>query len=104
MNITVQATPVHHRSASVFLNRRRIFKSERVEVEGSTITVLRNRSVARIWEIVEVVKDGMAWDVRLPDGRMGRVVVQTGCGCAGMRRYTPDESYSGALSESGEHD
>lgn len=97
MSTTTQEIPVRLHDASVFVNGKRIFKSLYVEIVDSTIRVKRHDIEIRTFDIVEVVKNGMAFDV-MQEGELVRVVVQSGCGCSGMRRYKPDEGYSGALS------
>ena len=48
------------------------------------------------YPIVEVVKDGMAFDVTV-DGDVVRLVTQLGCGCGGQKPYEADPGYSGRL-------
>lgn len=95
---TIEVPTVGFHNASVFLDGRRIYQSVHVDVGGSTVTAHRpNGDMARSWEIVEIAKEGMAWDALDESGTRVRVVVQTGCGCSGMLHYDPDPGYSGTL-------
>lgn len=89
-------------NAAAFLGGRRM-KGLVVEYDNATVT-LKNRvsgDTIKSYSVVEVAKAGMAWDVvddtsQEPGARL-RLVVQQGCGCGGMKPYTVDSSYSGAL-------
>lgn len=83
-------------NAAVFVNGRRKFKGVDVE-ETAEDVIVRDRTggseIAR-WSVVDVGKAGMAWDVE-DGGTLVRLVVQTGCGCSGMKPYLNDDGYSG---------
>lgn len=89
-------------NAAAFLGGKRM-KGLVVEYDEATVT-LKNRVTGdpiKSYSVVEVAKSGMAWDVvddssQEPDARL-RLVVQQGCGCGGMRPYTVDPTYSGAI-------
>lgn len=92
-------------NAAVFMGRNRRYKGANVTVfdansDGPGEVVLTNRishdELAR-YSVVEVAKAGMAWDVIDHDGELRRLTAQQGCGCSGMKSYTVDEGYSGAL-------
>lgn len=86
-------------NAAVFFGRTRRYKGANVTADDNEV-VLVNRvtgeEMAR-YPILEVAKAGMAWDVTDHDGERRRLTAQQGCGCSGMRSYTPDEGYSGAI-------
>lgn len=89
-------------NAAAFIGGRRM-KGLTVEYDEATVT-LKNRvsgDIVKSYSVVEVAKAGEAWDVsdetsQEPGGRV-RLVVQTGCGCSGMRPYKTDPEYSGAI-------
>ena len=88
-------------NVAVFLQNQRTFKGVNAEVVDGEV-ILRNRvNNAEInrYSIVEVAKEGMAWDINDPTaqepGQRLRLVVQQGCGCSGMLPYWNDESYTG---------
>jgi hypothetical protein len=86
--------------ASVFLNGKRLYPNVNVEIDEGVVRV-KSTNGAEIAEfsIIEVVKDGMAFDVESGLGDESaplRLVAQTGCGCSGQNPYTPDPTYSGA--------
>ena len=88
-------------NAAVFLQNQRRFKGVNVEVTDDEV-IVRNRvngaEVVR-YSVVEVAKDGMAWDIEdglaQEPGQRLRLVVQQGCGCSGMKPYKNDDSYTG---------
>lgn len=84
----------------VFVNREWRYRKVTLEISPELIRVINNGREVQTYEIVEVVKDGMAWDVVHRDGRQ-RFVAQEKCGCSGMKRYVPDDGYSGALTVTG---
>jgi hypothetical protein len=86
-------------NGAVFVSGTRRFKGVNIDVNADTIYVLNRINGEELvhYTIVEVVKDGMAWDVLDTDGQLHRLVAQTGCGCSGMSAYTADPTYSGAL-------
>jgi len=94
---TIELAPLGFHSASVFLDGKRLFQSVPVHIEGTAVTARRSGGDTRVWEVVEVAKENMAWDVKDESGNLHRLVVQTGCGCSGMKQYNPDPGYSGAL-------
>lgn len=80
----------------VWIGGKRRFSKVVVVVSDATLTIFNQGREVIAYEIVEVVKDGMAYDVARGEERE-RFVAQAGCGCGGMSRYTPDDGYSGAL-------
>ena len=78
-------------NSAVFVRGDRKFKNVNVDVTDTEI-IVKNRmngvEMAR-YSVVDVVKQDMAWD--LADG--GRIVVQQGCGCSGMRPWDVDQAY-----------
>lgn len=89
-------------NAAFFQNGARRFKGVNVKATADKVQVLNmqtDKTMAE-FDIIEVAKDGMAWDVTSesePNRGLFRVVAQLGCGCSGMKSYHPDETYSGAL-------
>lgn len=82
---------------TVWLDRRTVATHATVDVDGDTVTVSSPSGMTWTYEIVEQVRELMAWDVDR-DGRRVRLVAQDDCGCGGgPKRYRPDETYSGAL-------
>ena len=89
-------------NAAFFQNGARRFKGVNVKATADKVQVLNMQTGKAMaeFDIIEVAKDGMAWDVRSddePHRERFRVVAQLGCGCSGMKQYQPDESYSGEL-------
>ncbi len=87
-------------NAAVFIGSQRRFKGVNVEFDESTVVIkdrVKGAELAR-YSVVEVAKEGMAWDVaeegQEPGGRL-RLVAQQGCGCSGMKPYKNDASYTG---------
>jgi len=94
-NLADETTTITTNGAVFFQHGKRT--RAHVTVNGSLLRVSMNDGAILFdYEIVEVVKEGMAWDV-LDSGIRARLVVQDGCGCGGMRAYSADPSYSGAL-------
>lgn len=87
-------------NAAVFIGSQRRFKGVNVEFDAESVVILdrvKGAELAR-YSVVEVAKEGMAWDVeeggQEPGGRL-RLVAQQGCGCSGMKPYKNDPSYTG---------
>lgn len=94
-NLTDETTTITTNGAVFFQRHKRTRAT--VTVTGPLLRVsLNNGAIVFDYEIVEVAKAGMAWDV-LDSGERARLVVQDGCGCGGMRSYNNDPEYSGAL-------
>ena len=83
-------------NAAVFVNGRRKFKGVNAqEISGDVVITNRaNGSEIARWSVVDTGKAGMAWDVQ-EEGALARLVVQTGCGCSGMKPYKNDDGYTG---------
>src|SRR5688500_8225498 len=90
------------KKAAAFLAGRRM-KGIDAEYDDESVTLKNSVSgdVIKRYSVVEVAKQGEAWDVvdetSQEAGARLRLVVQTGCGCGGMRGYKTDPDYSGAL-------
>ena len=87
-------------NAAVFISGNRRFRGVNVEVvDGEVIVMNRvSGSIMNRYPVVEVAKEGMAWDVTDDATNLtARLVAQQGCGCSGMKKYTVDEGYSGAI-------
>lgn len=85
-------------NAAIFLGRTRIYRGVNVEFTPDEV-VLFNRignELIERYSVVEVAKEGMAWDVTI-GGETKRLVAQQGCGCSGMKRYENDEAYTGPI-------
>ncbi len=85
-------------NAAVFISGNRRFRGVNVEVLDGEV-ILKNRvngAIMNRYPVVEVAKEGMAWDIT-DDATNGlaRLVAQQGCGCSGMKPYTNDDTYTG---------
>jgi len=87
-------------NAAVFISGLRRFRGVNVEViDGEVLVMNRSKPVVMSrYPVVEVAKEGMAWDI-IDDatGEPARLVAQQGCGCSGMKRYENDSDYSGTF-------
>ena len=85
-------------NAAVFISGQRRFRGVNVEQIDGEIQVL-NRvtgSIMARYPVVEVAKEGMAWDITDDaTDALARLVAQQGCGCSGMKRYENDPTYTG---------
>jgi hypothetical protein len=94
------------KNAAAFLGGRRM-KGVDAEYDATSVTLKNHKTGDTIkrYEVVEAASLSEpwmgAWDVvdetSQEAGARVRLVVQEGCGCSGMRPYTNDPSYSGAL-------
>lgn len=88
------------KKAAVFVQGARRYRDVQVDVTETQVLVKNTVSGALItsFDIDEVVKAGMAWDVTSADNpNPFRLVAQEGCGCSGQKPYQPDSSYSGKI-------
>jgi hypothetical protein len=93
-------------NAAAFLGGRRM-KGVDAEYDDQYVTLKNHKTGDTIkrYEVVEAASLSQpwmgAWDVvdetSQEAGARVRLVVQEGCGCSGMRQYTNDPTYSGAL-------
>jgi len=85
-------------NAAVFISGNRRFRGANVDVvDGEVLVINRvNGVVMNRYPVVEVAKEGMAWDVIDDVTReLARLVAQQGCGCSGMKPYSNDPTYTG---------
>jgi len=72
-------------NAAVFISGNRRFRGVNVEIVDGEVVVLNRVSgvVMNRYPVVEVAKEGMAWDIT-DDATNGlaRLVAQQGCGCS----------------------
>lgn len=95
--MVAQINPIPN--AAVFFGRSRRNKGVNVFHDTETI-VITNRITGdelASYPIVEVAKEGMAWDVTDSDGEIRRLTAQQGCGCSGIKSYSVDQGYSGRI-------
>jgi hypothetical protein len=91
------------KNCAVFLNGQKKMTTVNVLIDGNEVKVMNGTTGVEIdtHSVVETAKVDMAWDI-LDDGVLKRLVVQQGCGCGGMKLYTPDAGYSGDLGTIGQ--
>lgn len=88
-------------NAAVFVQNQRKFKGVNVEFDAESVIIKNRVNGAEIsrYSVVEVAKEGMAWDVADPTAQepdqLLRLVAQQGCGCSGMKPYKNDDTYTG---------
>ena len=84
---------------SIFIARKRIASKAALVIGDTTLTIIvRGDMVHSTWTILETAKAGQAWDVDRNGERVQFATQTDSCGCQkGIKRYTPDASYSGAL-------
>lgn len=91
---------------TVFLNGRKKFKNVKTALDGDELVIINRASDDELgrFTILETAKAPnqgpvfeAAYDIADPVGKRIRAVIQAGCGCSGMRNYTNDPEYSGAL-------
>jgi hypothetical protein len=85
-------------NAAVFISGSRRFRGVNVEViDGEVLVKNRvNGAIMSRYPVVEVAKEGMAWDITDDaTNDLARLVAQQGCGCSGMKRYENDPTYTG---------
>lgn len=88
-------------NAAVFHGGSRRFKSVNVQATDDTVSVLNAQTgqVMTSYTIVDTAKvdeSTGAWDAYengLELKTPTKLVVQLGCGCSGMRPWTPDQAY-----------
>lgn len=93
--------PLELINAAVFHSGARRFRNVNVDANAETITVknMVNGDPITTFKILEVVKQGEAW-MAVNDGDASlppiQIVAQLGCGCSGMKPWTPDADYVAA--------
>lgn len=88
-------------NAAVFDGGSRRFKSVNVSIASGVITVnnIVNSALMTSYRIIDTAKDDDATgafdvvEIGHEDGGERKVVIQLGCGCSGMRPWTPNQEY-----------